>query len=184
MNIRFASLLFIGALAIAGVASGQETRIHGLVVDARTGEPIPEARVRVLVPHVAETVTDRSGAFDLDLLALPAELEAARQGYALQRVTIHSADTLITLRLEPQPIPVASVEVTTQATERGSAVAFTDLDRKAVLERYWAQDVPMLLAETPGVYAYSDAGNGIDTPTSRFAGSRSAASPSRSTAFP
>ena len=26
---------------------------------------------------------------------------------------------------------------------------------------YWAQDVPMLLAETPGTYAYSDAGNGI-----------------------
>ncbi len=54
------------------------------------------------------------------------------------------------------------IEVTTtRATDRGSAVAFSELDRPAIQEHYWAQDTPMLLAETPGVYAYSDAGNGV-----------------------
>lgn len=51
--------------------------------------------------------------------------------------------------------------VSTRATDRKSAVAFTELGRGQIREQYQAQDVPMLLAETPGVYAYSDAGNGI-----------------------
>src|SRR3989442_8474701 len=49
----------------------------------------------------------------------------------------------------------------TRASERKSPVGFTELGRKAIREKYWAQDVPILLAETPGVYSYSDAGNGI-----------------------
>ncbi|HZI89424.1 MAG TPA: TonB-dependent receptor plug domain-containing protein, partial [Candidatus Polarisedimenticolia bacterium] len=132
------------------------------MVDARTGEPVPEARIRVLAPRVEETVTDRAGAFELELLAQPVELEASRQGYEPQRITVAISDTVITVSLQPHAIPVASVEVTTtRAVDRKSAVAFTDLSRPAIQEKYWAQDVPMLLAETPGVYAYSDAGNGI-----------------------
>ncbi|MFQ6675874.1 MAG: TonB-dependent receptor, partial [Fidelibacterota bacterium] len=40
-------------------------------------------------------------------------------------------------------------------------VAFSTLDREAIESRYSHQDVPMVLAELPGVYAYSDAGNGV-----------------------
>ena len=90
------------------------------------------------------------------------ELEATRQGYDPKRITVEVTDSTALFLLTPRPIPVATVDVsTTRAAERGSAVAFTDLDRKAIQERYWAQDVPMLLNETPGVYSYSDAGNGI-----------------------
>src|SRR5689334_20767243 len=165
MNRRYAGLALACILLMGTpvLAQNAMTRsLHGRVLDARTGEPIPEARVRVLAPHVAETVTDRSGLFDLDLVAQPVEVEASRQGYLALRMTVGATDTTATLSLEPRPIPVASVDVTTtRATERGSAVAFTDLDRRAVQDKYWAQDVPMLLAETPGVYSYSDAGNGI-----------------------
>ncbi|HEX7078080.1 MAG TPA: TonB-dependent receptor, partial [Candidatus Eisenbacteria bacterium] len=67
-----------------------------------------------------------------------------------------------TIRLTPRAFPLPGIEVTTtRATERGSPVAFTELSRGEIRDRYWAQDVPMLLAETPGVYAYSDAGNGV-----------------------
>ena len=69
-----------------------------------------------------------------------------------------SADDSIPERVYPVP----TVEVTTtRPQERGSAVAFTRLERQKIEEKYWGQDVPMLLAETPGVYAYSDAGNSI-----------------------
>jgi len=182
---RAVSILFT-AFLVTGSANAQETPVvyplHGVVLDARTGEPVPEVRIRVLVPHVAETVTDRTGAFDLELLALPVELEASRQGYDPRRMTIDNVTAPVTLKLEPHAIPVASVDVsTTRATDRGSAVAFTNLDRKAVQDRYWAQDVPMLLAETPGVYAYSDARNGIGYSYVKIRGFRSAAWPSRST---
>ena len=161
---RFAGPLALSLLLLtSGLALAQDTRVvRGRVVDARSGEPVPEARVRSLVPRVAETITGRNGDFDLELATQPVEIEASRQGYQPLRMTLAAAETTVTLSLVPQPIPVAPVEVTTaRATERGSAVAFTDLDRKAVQDKYWAQDVPMLLQETPGVYAYSDAGNGI-----------------------
>src|SRR5678815_2680125 len=75
--------------------------VRGRVVDARTGEPVPEARIRVLAPRVEETVTDRAGAFELELLAQPVELEASRQGYEPQRITVAISDTVITVSLQP-----------------------------------------------------------------------------------
>src|SRR5207247_8912469 len=125
--------------------------------------PNPAHREETPVPVYAVTNTD--GVFRLYLARNHYLLTASRIGYLPQRLGTVVPDTLhnaIIFYLTPRPIPVAPVEVTTtRASERGSAVAFTDLDRKEVEKRYWAQDVPMLLAETPGVYAYSDAGNGI-----------------------
>ena len=152
----------VASLTACGFAAA--ALLTGRVLDARTGEPITDARVRILAP-AKETVTDRAGEFRFGDLAPGAyELEASRVGYQPVRraATVDSAAAAVEFRLEARAIPVAPVEVTTtRASERGSAVAFTDLDPKEVEKRYWAQDVPMLLAETPGVYAYSDAGNGI-----------------------
>ena len=52
-------------------------------------------------------------------------------------------------------------ETAGRAVERRTPVAFADMDRGTVEKLHWAQDVPMLLAEMPNVYSYSDAGNGI-----------------------
>ena len=158
-----AAAVFLLAVSLTpGAASA--FALSGRVLDARTGEPVADARVRILTPRL-ETATDRMGAFRFAALAPGAyEVEASRIGYQPEHrvVTVDSETVAVEFRLEPRPIPVAAVEVTTtRASERGSAVAFTDLDRKEIQQRYWAQDVPMLLAETPGVYAYSDAGNGI-----------------------
>src|SRR5882762_5155000 len=107
--------------------------VTGRVLDAGTGEPIADARVRVLAPPV-ETATDRAGNFRFgDLGSGSYELEASRVGYQPERraVTVDSSGAAIEFRLEPRAIPVAPVEVTTtRASERGSPVAFTDLDRK------------------------------------------------------
>ena len=133
------------------------------MLDAQTGEAVPSARVRIASPP-AETAAGSAGEFSFFNLAPGTyELEASRVGYTAERRTVTvGADTVaVEFRLEPRPVAVPPVEVTTTATERGSAVAFTDVDREEIQQRYWAQDVPMLLAETPGVYSYSDAGNGI-----------------------
>ncbi len=152
------------ALASSYAVAATGAPLLGRVLDGRSGEPLSDARVRILAPPM-ETATGRDGDFLFSNLAGGTyELEASRLGFAPERRSVSlGADTVaVEFRLEPRPVPVPLVEVTTtRATERGSAVAFTDLDRKTIQERYWAQDVPMLLAETPGVYAYSDAGNGI-----------------------
>jgi iron complex outermembrane receptor protein len=146
--------------------------LPGVVLDAETGRPLADVRVRTVgVPaaDVRETTTNADGVFRLERLPVaPVEIEATRLGYLPQRVLVDLSDPGVdpaataTLRLTPRPLPLPGIEVTTtRAVERESPVAFTELDREKVRERYWGQDVPMLLAETPGVYAYSDAGNGV-----------------------
>ena len=167
MKSRVISLT-VAVVALALVSflpcSARAALLAGRVLDAQTGAPLADARVRIIAP-ASETATNGAGMFRFGNLATGAyEIEASRVGHTPDRrtVTVAADSTFVELRLTPRPIPVSPVEVTTtRATERGSAVAFTDLDRKAIQERYWAQDVPMLLEETPGVYAYSDAGNGI-----------------------
>ncbi|MBI4365151.1 MAG: TonB-dependent receptor [Candidatus Latescibacteria bacterium] len=154
------SVLALSAPALA--APGLPLR--GRVVDAQTAQPIADALVRIVTPP-RETATDRDGAFSFaDVDEGTRRIQVSRLGYALsdQTVEVHAATEALLFRLEPRAIPSPVVEVTTtRASERGSAVAFTELDRSAIQDRYWAQDVPMLLAETPSVYAYSDAGNGV-----------------------
>ncbi|MGE5175805.1 MAG: TonB-dependent receptor [Hyphomicrobiales bacterium] len=143
------------------------TTLTGTVVDGETGTRLAGVRVRLAgVPaaDVREAATDASGGFTLTRLpGTKGTLEASRLGYAPATVPYDLAFSLsIVIRLTPRAVPLAGVEVTTtRATARSSAVAFTELDRKQIDDRYWAQDIPMLLAETPGVYAYSDAGNGV-----------------------
>ena len=154
----------LAAPATATAPADPTPALRGRVLDATTGQPLAGARVSLASPRRA-AATDKDGAFAFqDLPEGTYEIEASRIGYAARTtsVVLSAASTPVELRLEPQAIPSPVIEVTTtRAEERGSAVAFTDLTRPKIQERYWAQDVPMLLAETPSVYAYSDAGNGI-----------------------
>ncbi len=62
----------------------------------------------------------------------------------------------------PQPEIVEEVTVTaTRAEARRDAISFSELDREEIAALDHAQDTAMLLAELPGGYAYSDAGNGV-----------------------
>ncbi len=140
------------------------TTLTGVVLDSSTNAPVADALVRVRGgDRMLQVVTDRDGRFRLT--GLPAgslSLTVSRLGFhTLERVP-RSGEIDLELRLTPLTLPGRVVEVTTtRPTAWQSAVAFTRLETNELKERYWAQDVPMLLAETPGVYAYSDAGNGI-----------------------
>jgi iron complex outermembrane recepter protein len=139
--------------------------LQGKVVDVATGQPVPEARVTLITAPRAETVTDQNGEFHFDG-RIPGvhEVEVSRLGYVTLRVqaTVSETSPVLVLEVESMALPGPQLEVTTtRATERETPTAFTELSRPEIKERYWSQDVPMLLAETPGTYAYSDAGNGI-----------------------
>lgn len=153
------------ALAQGTVTSSGTLRvaITGRVIDAATQSPLAEVRVRWKNTAVPEAVTDAEGRFRL-YPAPPGSgtLEISRLGYRPITRTVGEFESVLEIALEAQALAGPLVEVTTtRPEERGSAVAFTRLDEAQVKEKYWAQDVPMLLAETPGVHAYSDAGNGI-----------------------
>ena len=67
--------------------------------------------------------------------------------------TVDEADTVYYL----SPVVI----VPTQANERETPVTFSNLTQKQLSERYFTQDVPVLLSELPSVTFYSENGNGI-----------------------
>src|SRR5262245_18196139 len=143
--------------------------LHGQVVDADVGRPIVDARVRTAGTSSRDTreaATNSNGEFQLtNLVSEAGEIEISRLGYTTQRAAYDVSDTsalALVIRLQGHAIALPTVEVSgLRAVERESPVAFTDLPRDEIREKYWSQDPPMLLAQTPGVYAYSDAGNGV-----------------------
>jgi iron complex outermembrane receptor protein len=58
-------------------------------------------------------------------------------------------------------VTVPVVEVSTSRTDARSPQAVSTLSRAQIRRANWGQDTPMALAQLPGAYAYSDAGNGI-----------------------
>ncbi|MCE9627380.1 MAG: TonB-dependent receptor, partial [Candidatus Eisenbacteria bacterium] len=58
-------------------------------------------------------------------------------------------------------VPMRAVEVSTSRAGARPTVAVSRLTRDALVRTNWGQDTPMALATQPGVFAYSDAGNGI-----------------------
>jgi iron complex outermembrane receptor protein len=144
--------------------SANAASFAGRVVDAGDGSPVANALVRVRVDAVEfKAVTDAQGRFRFpDLPAGASPLQVSRIGYLTEQFFPELGAGDYEVRLRPLTLPGNVIEVTTtRPIARHSAVAFTRLGKGELKERYWAQDVPMLLAETPGVFAYSDAGNGI-----------------------
>ncbi|MDL2718190.1 MAG: TonB-dependent receptor [Acidobacteriota bacterium] len=62
----------------------------------------------------------------------------------------------------PVPTPTRSENVVVQAIrgEEEAPVTKTDLDRLALVERTWGQELPVLLQDTPSVTQYSETGSG------------------------
>jgi iron complex outermembrane receptor protein len=68
----------------------------------------------------------------------------------------------LTIRLEPIVLPGQDIVVTsTRATRGESPVAFENMSQQEIKKAFYAQDMAQLLAESPGVYAYSENGNNI-----------------------
>ncbi|MEP7028385.1 MAG: TonB-dependent receptor, partial [Candidatus Eisenbacteria bacterium] len=133
--------------------------LRGRVMDAATGRPLADAVVRV-VGQRTSAITFADGTFRLR--ALPGQaLRAELVGYASAEAPTRAGESLV-LRLTPIAIPIEGAEVNSHLAREGrSPTAFTTLKREDIVRDYFGQDLPMLLAETPGAYSYSDAGNGI-----------------------
>ena len=135
--------------------------IQGRIVDAQNGEPLSSVNVIVEGTHIG-AFTDMEGMFRLK--RVPENefvLTAGHIGYRVEKVLIdpqqiHSID----IELEPIYLEGEEVVVTSTRADFSSApAAFTNISAEAVREGYHSQEFPLLIESTPGVYAYSDAGN-------------------------
>ncbi len=142
----------------AGAAYG----IDGVVTDAETGQPIAGAIVKVKGENIG-AVTDSKGEFSVTgYLAGEPTLVASVIGYKVAYRTVEKGGAEIVFALEPKLLKGQNIIVTaTRASKGETPAAFTNISSAELDEKYFVQDIPMLLADTPNLYAYSDAGNGI-----------------------
>ncbi len=157
-------LLVVLVFAVPLALWAQTGVLSGKVTDAATHRALPGANI-ILVGTTVGTTTDKTGSFELTGILPGKYVVAVRYiGYATARKTvlIGKGPAKIVFALRPQIISTQEIMVTAnRAKFRETPVAFTNIPRKELKNDYWAQDIPMLLSEVPGVYAYSDAGNGV-----------------------
>ena len=153
-------------IAILWSLTASAIDLPGTLLDAVTKDPITGARVVATTTGIEiETVTDGSGVFALDLPDPPPQsmrLKITANGY--QKLDLNLTDLAHTNlhSLQAHPVFSGEVEVTGLRPKVGETpVTVTNIDREEIDRRYWAQDVPIFLEQTPGFYAYSDSGNGV-----------------------
>jgi hypothetical protein len=95
--------------------------IRGIVVDAESGRPVPEAFVELVdgVHRIASATTDTAGLFTLRAPRIrDAVLNVSRIGYASLRRPIRTNsmdESTLSIELTPEPVPLPTIGVTTES---------------------------------------------------------------------
>ncbi len=170
--MTYRSIIFIICLSILNTLAADNVSIQGHIYDRSTEKPLSGANISI-EKEQRGAGSDMDGYFVIP--ALPRgdyELKISYIGYESSMINIElNSDTTLTVYLEPVVLPVERITITAnRAEERRTPVAFSNMSRKSIEKRYWAQDIPMLLDELPNIHSYSDAGNGIGYSTLKVRG--------------
>lgn len=135
----------------------------GVVTNAETGTPVAGVLIKIANTGFTE-VTDADGEFffsglpekRITIVASVIGYEVAKKGLDLKQTQN------IDIPLEPKILKGQDIIVTATRAKKGQTpAAFSNMRNEEIQQLYWAQDTPMLLSTLPGVFAYSDAGNGV-----------------------
>ncbi len=153
--------IFLSIFILAGFSSIQaQVLIKGKILSSASHEPVPGANIRVADAQ-GGTITDEAGYYRLRIEQLPTDLKITHIAYQTRTIHVVSGGNQDYF-LKPKVLSGQEVLITANRAIAGQTpVAFSRVDRGEIRDRYNHQDVPMFLNEQPGVYAYSDAGNGV-----------------------
>ncbi len=159
---RIVTILMVLVLPFALFA---QNTITGTVTDADNGNGLSGANV-VVGGTTMGAAADADGYFVIeDVPNGTYTLTASVIGYDEQTFTLEVAgNTELHFDLDIQAIQVAALEVIAQrAKYRETPVAFTNVNEEDLKLRVASRDLPMILNETPGVYASMQAGGSGDS---------------------
>ena len=140
---------------------GLFAQINGKVIDSETNLPIENASI-VFENSQNGTSSDSDGKFTLDNSNQTSKIiEISFIGYQKQKLTV-SDQTGITVFLVPQTLEMNEIIISSnRITKEKSPSTATTLNAEEISKSFYAQDVPVLLSNTPNVTFYSENGNGI-----------------------
>jgi len=151
--------LFLFILLISfQIITAQQINIKGKVLNY-LGNPIPF--VNVIVENTQfGTTTDEEGNFSLYVTQLPAVLTFSHISYEEKKVKVVDQEFL-TIILKERVLELEKIFVSATRAEKGKTpIAFSSLTKEEIAQIYTVEDVPMVLTYEPGIYAYSESGNG------------------------
>jgi len=117
----------------------------------------------IMYSETSGTVTDIDGYYELDLPAGNYTIRFSYVGYesVIKEITLNSNITL-DVQLNSSVMMKEVLVVADVAIARETPVAFSTLSPKTLEENIAAQDIPMVLNSTPGVYATNEGGGDGD----------------------
>lgn len=150
---------FFGAIGLAAIlATGARAdNLTGTVSD-RDGNPIASATVSA---GNASVTTGSDGRFAMELSVATVTLRVEAAGYYAETVEAKPPADISVHLIRIIPLRETSFVTSEMARPGETPRAFTDLTKDDIDLGYGTQDVPMLLAGTTNLYAYSDNGNGV-----------------------
>lgn len=156
----FRFIMLTGMMFLASFAFGQ-TVISGRIYDAATSKPVSLASIQIS-QEKRGTYSNDDGFFRLQIQEASAELTVSHIGYSSRTFSVSADAHSVSISLTPTVLRSDEVLVSANRGIAGKTpIAMSSLKKEDIQELYHQQDVPMVLEELPGVYAYSDAGNGI-----------------------
>lgn len=156
-------ILLAFTLSLGMLATAQNGTIKGKVVDNSTGESL--IGVNILYAKGKGTTSDVEGRYKLELAPGTYTLTASYVGYETQEkeVNVKAGKTVIMdFQLNNKTLDAVEV-IADMAKTRETPVAFTDVLPAEIEQELAAQDLPMLLNKTPGVYATAQGGGDGDS---------------------
>jgi len=158
-------LILLTSYAAFSAETGESTVLLGRVVDAASGAPLANANVSVQ-GSAAGTMTMNDGWFSLrGAPDKPYTLVVSFIGYEPLLLAVDPASVAPgeSLELALQPTVYATEQIVVTASRYGSDLHLsqTNIPRGELQRKIADIDIPLLLEDTPGLYASSDAGNGI-----------------------
>ena len=146
-------IFFLTATLISTLFS-QLTEVSGVVFDNKSKIPLEGVNIS---SNEVGTVTNKDGKFRL-LVDDENEIIFSFIGYETISTKIKPQMTIF---MNPSVLRGDEIVVSaTRAVSGKTPVSFSNLTLKEIQTRNTAQDIPMVLASEPGVWAYSESGNG------------------------
>ena len=159
-------ILFALALLLLAHSALSAGVLKGRVRDAATGDPLPGANV-YLENADQGTTTGPDGAFEIGGVPAGSDtLVASFIGYEEFRLTLLVATDAIEVLVELVPEVFRGQEIVVVADRaklRETPVAFSDVSKAEVDRKLGSRDLPLILDDTPGVYATDQGGGSGDS---------------------
>ena len=160
--MRFQRLL-LGIVALFCTSLWSQVTIRGQVQDGISGELIEKAQISAGSVTVE---TDKNGSYELKVPMGTYQVKASADGFAPSVIQVEADRTVVShvnFELENLSDAMQAVQIVANvAKDRRTPIAYSNITGKDIRERLGSQDMPMLLNNTPGVYATQQGGGAGD----------------------